>query len=96
MIKVSVLYPKSESSSFDMDYYCNKHVPLLQRLLGDACTGVAGGGRAGRRSARGESERDLKVASAGLLSIWLTNKAATATACDACRPLRLPAAGSDV
>ncbi|MFT4762075.1 MAG: hypothetical protein ACI9XO_004565 [Paraglaciecola sp.] len=40
MIKVSVLYPNGEGKSFDMDYYCNKHIPLVGGLLGDAAKGV--------------------------------------------------------
>lgn len=36
MIKVSVLYPNGEGKTFDMDYYCNKHVPLVDKLLGDS------------------------------------------------------------
>ena len=40
MIKVSVLYPNGEGKSFDMDYYCNKHVPLVGGLLGDAVKGA--------------------------------------------------------
>lgn len=36
MIKVSVLYPKGEGKTFDMDYYCNKHVQLVGELLGDS------------------------------------------------------------
>jgi uncharacterized protein (TIGR02118 family) len=40
MIKVSVLFPNSESSKFDMDYYCNRHIPMLQRKLGKACKRV--------------------------------------------------------
>ena len=35
-IKVSVLYPNEEGKSFDMDYYCNKHVAMVAGLLGDA------------------------------------------------------------
>ena len=41
MIKVSVLYPNSEGSSFDMDYYCNSHIPMVQEKLGAALKGVA-------------------------------------------------------
>jgi uncharacterized protein (TIGR02118 family) len=41
MIKVSVLYPDSEGKSFDMDYYCNKHVPLVAGLLGDSVKGAS-------------------------------------------------------
>ncbi len=36
MIKVSVIYPNDEGSTFDMDYYIDKHVPLCQQLLGEA------------------------------------------------------------
>ncbi len=31
---VSVAYPKTESSSFDHDYYLKTHVPLVDRLWG--------------------------------------------------------------
>ena len=41
MIKVSLLYPNSESSRFDMDYYCNRHIPMLLKKLGRACRRVA-------------------------------------------------------
>jgi uncharacterized protein (TIGR02118 family) len=41
MIKVSVLYPNHEGSRFDMEYYCRKHLPMVQERLGDACKGVA-------------------------------------------------------
>ena len=52
MIKVSVLYPNEEGKSFNMDYYCNKHVPMVLEKLGDACKGGAveeglGGGAPG-------------------------------------------------
>ena len=36
MIKVSVLYPNGEGKKFDMDYYCNQHVPMVGGLLGEA------------------------------------------------------------
>ncbi len=36
MTKVSVLYPNGEGKTFDMDYYTNKHMPLVATLLGDA------------------------------------------------------------
>jgi len=48
-IKVSVLYPSGEGKTFDMDYYINKHVALVNELLGDAILeasieeGLAGG-----------------------------------------------------
>ncbi|HVA17697.1 MAG TPA: EthD family reductase [Candidatus Dormibacteraeota bacterium] len=41
MIKVSVLYPSQEGSTFDMAYYCNTHIPMVRRLLAPAVKGVA-------------------------------------------------------
>jgi uncharacterized protein (TIGR02118 family) len=41
MIKISVLYPSGEGNTFDMDYYLNRHVPLVLGKLGQACKGVA-------------------------------------------------------
>jgi uncharacterized protein (TIGR02118 family) len=41
MIKVSVLYPNNEGSKFDMSYYCNSHIPMVQEKLGASCKGVA-------------------------------------------------------
>lgn len=41
MIKVSVIYPRSEGTEFDIDYYCSSHMPMVQNLLGEACTGIA-------------------------------------------------------
>jgi len=41
MIKVSVLYPNNEGSKFDMSYYCNTHIPMVQEKLGKACKSVA-------------------------------------------------------
>ena len=49
MIKVSVMYPNIPDAKFDIDYYCNTHVPLVVELLGDALKdgtvdlGLAGG-----------------------------------------------------
>ena len=55
MIKVSVFYPNDEGKRFDMEYYCNKHLPMVQEKLGAACTGAAvehglGGGEPGSRA----------------------------------------------
>lgn len=52
MIKVSVLYPGGEFTKFDMDYYCNSHIPMVKQKLGAACKSVAveqglGGGAPG-------------------------------------------------
>jgi len=35
MIKVSVLYPTAEGKTLDIDYYKNKHFPMVLGLLGD-------------------------------------------------------------
>ena len=34
MIKVTVLYPNEEGRKFDLDYFVNTHLPMVQRLLG--------------------------------------------------------------
>ena len=36
MIKVTILYPNGEGKTFDMDYYTNKHMPMVAELLGDS------------------------------------------------------------
>jgi uncharacterized protein (TIGR02118 family) len=36
MIKVTVFYPNEEGKKFDMDYYCNKHMPMVKQKLGAA------------------------------------------------------------
>ena len=41
MIKVSVFYPNVEGKKFNMEYYCNNHMPMCQEKLGDALKGVA-------------------------------------------------------
>ena len=49
MIKVSVLYPNSDGCKFDMSYYLDSHMPMVQAKLGAACKkmaveqGLAGG-----------------------------------------------------
>jgi uncharacterized protein (TIGR02118 family) len=40
MIKLSVMYPKGEGTTFNMDYYLNTHIPLVAKLLGDAIKGA--------------------------------------------------------
>jgi uncharacterized protein (TIGR02118 family) len=40
MIKVSVLYPYEEGKKFDMNYYLNKHIPMVQEKLGASCNRV--------------------------------------------------------
>ena len=34
MIKVTVLYPNEQGKKFDLEYYTNSHIPMVQRLLG--------------------------------------------------------------
>jgi uncharacterized protein (TIGR02118 family) len=41
MIKVSVFYPNRKNAEFNMDYYCNTHMPLVRRLLGSSLQGVS-------------------------------------------------------
>jgi len=41
MIKVSVFYPNSEGVHFNMDYYRERHMPMVQARLGAACKGIA-------------------------------------------------------
>ncbi len=36
MVKVTIMYPNGEGKTFDMDYYSNKHMPMVARLLGDS------------------------------------------------------------
>lgn len=40
MIKASAVYNNKEGLTFDMDYYLNNHVPMVQRLFGDKLKGV--------------------------------------------------------
>lgn len=37
MIAVTILYPRTDDSTFDMDYYTGTHMPMLADALGDAC-----------------------------------------------------------
>jgi len=39
MIKVSVLYPNKEGSKFDMGYYLNSHIPMVQKKCGASLKG---------------------------------------------------------
>ncbi|SDR92786.1 conserved hypothetical protein [Polaribacter sp. KT25b] len=36
MIKVSVMYPNSKDIQFNTDYYTNKHLPMVSKLVGNA------------------------------------------------------------
>ena len=41
MIKVSVFYPNSTDAKFDMPYYVNRHMKMVQRLVGPPLKGMA-------------------------------------------------------
>jgi uncharacterized protein (TIGR02118 family) len=41
MIRVSVMYPRTEGAGFDMDYYVNKHMPMVAERCGDALKGMS-------------------------------------------------------
>lgn len=49
MIKVSVMYPNTPGARFDHAYYRDRHMPLVQSLMGESCKsytvdkGIAGG-----------------------------------------------------
>ncbi len=35
LFKVSILYPNGEGKTFDLDYYQNKHMPMVAGFLGE-------------------------------------------------------------
>lgn len=37
MIKVSVMYPNKPGARFDHDYYRDRHLPFVKRLMGEKC-----------------------------------------------------------
>ena len=39
MLVITILYPRTDDSTFDMDYYTSTHMPLFADVLGDACQG---------------------------------------------------------
>jgi uncharacterized protein (TIGR02118 family) len=40
MIKITILYPKTEGGRFDLDYYLGTHMPLSISLLGPAMQSI--------------------------------------------------------
>jgi len=41
MIKVSLMYPKEGGNTFNMPYYCNTHMPMVQQKLSGVLRGMA-------------------------------------------------------
>jgi uncharacterized protein (TIGR02118 family) len=39
MQSVVILYPRSDDSHFDMDYYTSTHMPMFAEALGEICQG---------------------------------------------------------
>ncbi|AUC82763.1 EthD family reductase [Lacinutrix sp. Bg11-31] len=40
MIKASVMYPSGKDVKFDVDYYKNKHLPMVTNAIGEALKGL--------------------------------------------------------
>jgi uncharacterized protein (TIGR02118 family) len=36
MIRLTIMYPEAEGATFDMDYYLNKHIPMVSEKCGAA------------------------------------------------------------
>src|SRR5437879_13874646 len=56
MIRLSVMYPRTEGTRFDLDYWVDKHIPVIQAHCGDSLRAAAvdaglAGGMAGEPSA---------------------------------------------
>jgi uncharacterized protein (TIGR02118 family) len=41
MIKVTVLYKNADNAKFDLDYFLNRHIPLLRSVIGDKAANMA-------------------------------------------------------
>ena len=39
MIRITVLYPNTRGSRFDLDYYVKKHCPMVLERMGESCKG---------------------------------------------------------
>jgi uncharacterized protein (TIGR02118 family) len=39
MICMTILYPKTDDSTFDMGYYTSTHMPMVAKAFGDGCQG---------------------------------------------------------
>jgi uncharacterized protein (TIGR02118 family) len=36
---MTILYPKTDDATFDMEYYTSTHMPMLAKAMGDGCQG---------------------------------------------------------
>ena len=34
---MTILYPKTDDATFDMDYYTSTHMPMVAKAMGDGC-----------------------------------------------------------
>ncbi len=48
---ITILYPRTDDSTFDMDYYTSSHMPMFAESVGDACTGWGAASIAGDKYA---------------------------------------------
>jgi uncharacterized protein (TIGR02118 family) len=39
MLAVTILYPQSDDTTFDMEYYTSTHMPMFAEAFGDGCKG---------------------------------------------------------
>ncbi len=39
MVTITIMYPNDVDKTFDMDYYANKHMPMLAELFGETMKG---------------------------------------------------------
>ncbi|WP_350285061.1 EthD family reductase [uncultured Croceitalea sp.] len=39
MVKITIMYPNEQGKTFDMDYYANKHMPMVANLFGTPLKG---------------------------------------------------------
>ncbi|MFY0673851.1 MAG: EthD family reductase [Bacteroidia bacterium] len=40
-VKVQVMYPQTDNSTFDIEYYTQKHLPMVGGLFGDLVKGLS-------------------------------------------------------
>ncbi|MEM1336805.1 MAG: EthD family reductase [Bacteroidota bacterium] len=40
LIKIAIMYPNAEGKTFDMEYYSEKHMPMVAELFGEGLKGL--------------------------------------------------------